>query len=65
MSSEFESQSRRESLLQTVAELCAARDHLVSCAEMLREYLFIADTTERQRALKLADEIIASAKVLR
>ncbi|WP_294770143.1 hypothetical protein [uncultured Rhodoferax sp.] len=62
MSEQLKRQLRQESLLQTATALCAARDNLMRCADLLREHLFNADLVGRQRAIQLADEVVTKAK---
>lgn len=62
MNKQFQRQLQQQSLLHTATALCAARDNLLLCAEMLREHLFNVDIAGRQRAIQVADEMVSNAK---
>lgn len=57
MQSESE-EARREALLQAAASLKIARDELLTCVELLREFQFNLNSSNRKNVLEAADKLI-------
>lgn len=53
---------RNAPILQTVNDLVAIRDELLTCAELLREHLFNTDPVGRAKANDVANKFLENCR---